>query len=244
MIPVRSKVFAVAALAAPASAAGLSGCTVIASDAPLDDAGPATYSSCNECLYQSCIGQWSVCGGSSECMAIYTCSTAPGCDQACVDNCYLSHPRGQASYYALASCDDVSKSSATCTPLCSATTPDAGTPDSSPEATTPDADVDAIADAAAPDAPDDAAQPDAAPDSSAPDAGTVQTCTDCTSQKCASEKASCVPSTPCDTYTNCLAACADLACVNKCGTDHPDGKTASAKLGDCVSMSCSRECGL
>jgi len=224
------------------------GCTVLVSDTPPDDASTGV-SSCNECQYQSCIGQWAVCGKSAECMAIYTCATTPGCDQACIDRCYLSHAQGQAPYYALASCDLAASQSTKCAPLCSASgdagsetsTPDSGaeTSDDGGDATPPD---DASAPDSAPDASDDASPPDAGPDAS--DGATVQTCTDCTSQSCAAEKTACGPGSACDRYTGCLGGCTTSACVAQCGTDNPDGMAASGKLGDCVTAHCSRECGL
>ena len=221
------------------------GCTILVSDQPLDDASPGIYSSCNECLYQTCMAEWSVCGTSADCMAIYTCSTAPGCDQACVDACYTSHTTGQSRYYSLASCDYQASKSATCTPLCSPHTPDSGTPDTAAS----DGDVDgATADAGdAAALPDDSAAPDSAPvaDASTPfDGSTALTCNTCASQKCAAERAACTVNTPCDTYIACLVGCTTGACVDQCGAANPDGKTTSGKYSDCLTASCSRECGL
>ncbi len=235
------KLFAVAGgLTLLGSVLGLApGCTVLVSDRPLDDASPGIYSSCNECLYQTCMAQWSVCAASRECMSIYTCSTAPGCDQACVDACYLAHPSAQGPYYSLASCDYQAAQSTTCKPLCSPSAPDSGAPDTA----TPDSDTDAADDAQP---PADSATPDASPqDASTPlDGAAVQTCSECAAQKCAAERAACTVNTPCETYTACLGACTTIACVDACAASSPDGKTASQKYSDCISMSCSRECGV
>jgi hypothetical protein len=235
--------------------ASAEGCTVLVNDQPPDDASTGV-SSCDECQYQTCIGQWAVCGNSAECMAIYTCATAPGCDQNCVDQCYLAHQTGQSAYYALASCDSTAKQSAACTTYCTATpdaSPDAPTETSAPDAGddggSTEAGDDGGAEAAMPDASDDASTPDAsADDASAADASTdassVQSCTDCSAQKCAMQHAACAPGSACDRYTGCLAACTTSACVTQCGTDNPDGQAASSTLGDCVTQQCSQECGL
>jgi hypothetical protein len=238
-----------AVAAALAIAGGLAvaaqGCTVLVNDTPPDDASTGV-SSCSECQYQTCIGQWAVCGQSAECMAIYTCATAPGCDQNCIDQCYRSHAQGQASYYALASCDLAASQSTQCTTFCNASA-DGGS-EASGDDSSADAPVESGDDGGDAAPPDDSG-PEAGDDASTPpdagsDGGNVQTCTDCASQNCAAEKAACAPGSACDRYTGCIAGCTTSACVTQCGTDNPDGMTASGKLGDCVSAHCSRECGL
>lgn len=82
------------------------------------------------------------------------------------------------------------------------------------------------------------------PDGGAPDAGGVQSCTDCTSSKCTTQKAACGKGTDCDDYTQCLAVCKDLPCINACGLAHPQGKTDSKALGDCTTANCATECQL
>src|SRR5262249_17517607 len=96
------------------------GCTFVTNDDSLDGGGftgndgavppvdAQTYNSCNQCLFQSCQGQWALCTGDTECMAIYTCSTAPSCasDHTCVTNCYNAHPNGHSKYLSLAYCDN------------------------------------------------------------------------------------------------------------------------------------------
>lgn len=82
------------------------------------------------------------------------------------------------------------------------------------------------------------------PDSGAPDSSVVQSCTDCTTVKCSAQKTACAPNTDCDQYTQCLAVCKDLSCINACGLAHPKGKTDSKALGDCVTQQCSKECNL
>jgi hypothetical protein len=82
------------------------------------------------------------------------------------------------------------------------------------------------------------------PDSGAPDAGGVQDCTTCTTNKCSTQKTACAANTDCDQYTQCLAVCKDLSCINACGLAHPQGKTDSKALGDCVSQQCAMPCQL
>jgi hypothetical protein len=212
------------------------GCTVLTSDGVLDgggftgnDAAPldgqAPYSSCNECLFQGCVGQWAVCQNNAECMAIYICSTAPSCaaNGACVDACFAAHPTGQSAYYSLASCDQYGQCG-TCAATCG------GAPASCP--------VTPPADAGTP-------PPDAEPlDAGTPpvDAGAVQSCTDCTTSQCGAEKSACATGSSCDLYTQCLAACADVPCIDTCGTNNPDGKAASGALGSCVTTKCASAC--
>ncbi len=78
----------------------------------------------------------------------------------------------------------------------------------------------------------------------APDASVVQDCTTCTTNKCASQKTACAANTDCDQYTQCLAVCKDVSCINACGLAHAQGKTDSKALGDCTTQQCSKECGL
>lgn len=220
------------------------GCTFVTSDEPLDggtfdgnpsppigspDGAPQT-NACNECLFQGCTGQWAVCQQSGECRAIYQCATQPACanDQSCVDQCYAAHPQGQSAYYALALCNRdraCSSCSAECSPqsgVCApATQPDAGTPDTG-----------TTVDAGAPDT------------GTTTDAGPVEDCAACTQSKCGTEKAACAPSTDCDAYSLCLAACTDATCVDKCDADHPQGKAASSALSTCMVNQCSTNCGL
>lgn len=214
-------------------------CTVITSDGTLDggftgtgdgsppaDSGP--FNSCNECLFQGCTGQWAVCQNNTECMAIYTCTTAPSCasNQACIDACFTAHVAGQSSYYALATCDYYGECGS-CASSCG------GAPASCTVA--PPADAGSpTADATAP--PNDAAAPPF-------DGGAVQSCTDCTSSQCGAEKTACANGTKCDLYSQCLATCADVACIDKCGADNAEGKDASQKLGACVASHCASACG-
>jgi len=230
------------------------GCTIVASDAPLDDGGlfsegggdvpqsdggaqnEGGASACDECLFQSCAGQWAVCQQSSECMAIYFCSTAASCDQNCIDNCFAAHPTGQNAYYALASCD-LATACGTCTSTCmpaagTCAQPDGGT---TPEASTGDDGGD-----------DGGSVPEA---STGDDGGTaadasVASCSDCTAATCASQKAACATGSDCDKYTQCLAMCTDVTCVSTCGTTFAAGQMASQALGTCVSNGCKSQCGL
>jgi hypothetical protein len=76
------------------------------------------------------------------------------------------------------------------------------------------------------------------------DASVVQSCTDCTTNKCASQKTACAKDTDCDQYTQCLAVCKDVPCINACGLAHPTGQAASKALGDCTTQQCATECQL
>ncbi len=78
----------------------------------------------------------------------------------------------------------------------------------------------------------------------APDASVVQDCTTCTTNKCSTQKAACAQGTDCNDYTQCLAVCKDVSCINACGLAHPQGKTDSKALGDCTTAQCAKECGL
>ena len=69
-------------------------------------------------------------------------------------------------------------------------------------------------------------------------------CSDCSTQKCASEKTACGAGSDCDGYSQCLAVCQDLPCVDACGLAHAAGKTASEALGTCTTTQCKTECGL
>lgn len=229
---------------------GSQGCTITTSDAPLDggffdgaaEDAPAD-NPCNVCLFQQCSGSWAVCQNESECFAIYTCATAPGCaaDQNCVNNCFCSHPTGQNAYVALAACDSYytcgtcssqcAPPAASCTApgviardICGTTPPvDSGTPDTGTG-------VDAAP-------PVDAGLPPT-------DATTVTDCTSCTNGKCGNEKSACAPQSECEAYTLCLASCQDSACFDDCATAHPTGKTASQALETCTVQNCKDACGL
>jgi hypothetical protein len=85
--------------------------------------------------------------------------------------------------------------------------------------------------------------PDAGTDSGTPDAGPLS-CTDCSAQKCAAEKTACGSGSDCDGYSQCLAVCQDIPCVEACGLAHADGKKASEALGTCTVNQCKSECGL
>ncbi len=86
--------------------------------------------------------------------------------------------------------------------------------------------------------------PDAGVDSGTDAGSTVQTCTQCTSSKCSAEKTACGTGSDCDAYSQCLAICTDIPCVDACGLAHPTGKAASNDLGNCTQTKCKTECGL
>lgn len=86
-------------------------------------------------------------------------------------------------------------------------------------------------------------KPDAGTDSGPPDAGPLS-CTDCSTQKCAPEKTACGAGSDCDGYSQCLAVCQDIPCVDACGLAHTAGKAASEALGTCTTTKCKDECGL
>jgi hypothetical protein len=230
------------------------GCTVVVSDEPLEggvfdgnlgDETPLT-NGCNECLFQQCAGSWAVCQNDTECLAIYACATKPNCDQRCIDDCFCGHPGGQNAYVAIAACDSFYQCG-TCQAQC-------GTPATSCTApgliardvcgTTPAQDAGADT-AEAQDAEADAVAPpqDAAP-TPTDAAAAVQSCTSCTNGKCSDLKSQCGPSSECEAYTLCLAACQDAACFDKCATDHATGKIASQALENCTLTNCTVQCGL
>ena len=200
---------------------------------------PPASLGCSECLFQGCRPEWAVCQNDAECRAIYDCSTVAGLTQAQVTACFCMHPTGESKYSALAACDQVSqcgscKSNCSSTPAsscanpgvfqavdCSGTAVDSGSP-----------------------AADSGGAVDAGPGPAVTDAATVTDCASCTSSKCASQIAACNSGSECDKFTLCTAACHDSACFNKCGTDHPSGKQASADLNACTTTSCAKECGL
>lgn len=86
--------------------------------------------------------------------------------------------------------------------------------------------------------------PDGGADSGVDSGPTVLSCTDCTSTKCSSEKTACGTGSDCDAYSQCLAICTDIPCVDACGLAHPSGKDASNALGNCTQSKCKTECGL
>lgn len=220
--------FGIGGGAALAMAAMSQACTVIVSDAAWDggvgDAAPAeaaipdaqpTSPACNACLVDACQAQWSLCTSSSDCMAIYTCATAPSCasDNACVATCYNAHPKGQPLYDGLSGCDS-NAMYCSCAGTCGV--------DASSSCTSPEAGADA------------GDSGDAAP----------QTCAACAAQSCGAESAACGSGSACEAYTKCLAGCADAACVDKCATDNAQGKQDSDKLASCLSQNCAAPCGL
>ncbi len=220
-----------------AGALGAQGCTVTTgvvegddSGIPQADASPGADTSvplataCGSCLIQGCRGQWSVCAANAECLATYNCTQAAdpsnpqvvcASNPACVQHCYDSHPNGNFAYNAIADCDNQG--------LCTTCQTACGVPASSCVV------------------PDAGSAPDAAPP---PDASTPQSCDTCVNTSCSAEKQACAPQTDCDLYTQCLYACADQACLDKCGTDHATGKAASGALGACTTTKCGAECGL
>lgn len=85
--------------------------------------------------------------------------------------------------------------------------------------------------------------PDAGTDAATPDAGPLS-CTDCSANKCSAEKTACGSGSDCDGYSQCLAVCQDIPCVEACGLAHTTGKAASEALGNCTVSKCKSECGL
>jgi hypothetical protein len=77
-----------------------------------------------------------------------------------------------------------------------------------------------------------------------PDAATPNGCNTCTASSCASELEACAPTTECDVFTQCVANCADTACIDACGTAHAQGKTDATALGTCTQTSCASACAL
>ncbi len=225
------------------------GCTVTAITGPLTDGGfnfdtnpppqpdssadQAAPAQCNECLFQQCSGQYTVCQGDPNCRAIYQCAIAPGADVTkCI--CNSTSQAAQNEYLSLASCDSEGECSACQTNcaasqpscpaqpvppgLCATTPPDGGTMDGGAT----------VMDAAGPPA----------------DAGSPSACSACTDTSCASEKAACAPGTDCDKYTQCLAACQDATCSSGCDMMYAAGKSAATQLAGCTVSNCSGPCGL
>ncbi len=181
-----------------------------------NDGGTGTQGNpaCNSCLFQGCSGQWAVCQQSTECISIYQCATKAGCDQNCVTQCFNDHPNGQKEYTALYTCDQSAACTSSCMSACN--TPAASCPSGGQDG--------------------GGGTVDAAPP--------VLTCSDCTTQKCATENSKCAPDSDCDKYSQCVNACADLNCISGCGTTYAQGKTDSEALATCTSSSCKTECGL
>jgi len=232
------------AFAALTGLVGSSACTVTTGgpagtgngfdDTPQSPNTQPSNPSCNECLFQACSGSWTVCQGSSECMAIYQCAIQPNCasDGQCVRSCYDAHASGQNAYTALYTCDQAfacGGCSSECAPSqqsCSGVTPAyAPTPTADAGTTVPDSGTTTV-----------------------PDSGTTQTtptdCNGCTDAKCATQKAGCAAGSDCDAYSQCVSACTDAACVTNCESSHQDGKNASDQLATCTTSQCATECGL
>jgi hypothetical protein len=248
-------------------AVGSQGCTVTASDQPLDggitnpgdDSSIPSANDCNECLFEQCSGQWSVCQNSADCRAIYECAIKPGTTAQGVGTCFCASPNGQRAYAALSTCDSVQMCNTTCASKCATRSPscpaaDFPTADSlgCPNTTQPDS---GTVDSATVDdsggATDAASAPDTAtaPDTSAPpppvDAGVVaQDCNSCVSSQCSQQQQACASGTECDKFSQCVAACTDAQCVANCGTSSPTGQQASQALATCTSTNCATQCGL
>lgn len=69
-------------------------------------------------------------------------------------------------------------------------------------------------------------------------------CTGCIAGRCGDAKKACGIGSSCDVYVQCVSACADVACFERCGTIHASGKAALASLASCAAANCSTECGL
>jgi hypothetical protein len=200
-------------------------CQACGSDAGNDVTPPPQ--TCNECLFQQCSGQYTVCQGDPNCQAIYQCATG---NPSMATQCYCATPAGEAKYLALASCDSDNQCTA-CQAQCAA-----GNPMCPPGTIPPD--ICSTSDAGMP----DAAGPDAPPP--------PMDCTTCVDTMCATQKAQCAANSPapdngdCDKYTQCLAACTDTACSMACDTAHGQGKSDAQALAMCTTTSCAGPCGL
>jgi len=73
-------------------------------DSQSDAAAPTT---CDECVAPPCSGQYEICQKNIECRNIYVCATETCSlgNDPCVQNCFDSHPSGQADYLGLALCN-------------------------------------------------------------------------------------------------------------------------------------------
>jgi len=177
---------------------------------------PTGNATCNSCLFQGCSGQHSVCQSNAECLAIYQCATKAGCDQACVNSCFDSHPNGQREYTALYTCDQ-QRMCASCSSECGVAS--CAPVDAGPEPTN-----------------------DAGP---AVDSGPTPPldCSSCTAARCTAEQGACSAGSDCDAYSTCVIASNDAASAAVCGTAHPSGKAASDALAACTGSKCKTECG-
>jgi hypothetical protein len=71
------------------------------------------------------------------------------------------------------------------------------------------------------------------------DAG--DTCNPCLMDKCSSEIAACAADSKCVAINDCVNACSDTDCANKCITDTPEGDKFSA-IVTCGQDKCATEC--
>jgi hypothetical protein len=259
----------VATAAVGTGAALLSGtgaCTLTQNDALLDasresDALKPRVSVCNACSVQQCTGQWAVCLQSADCFAMYACAHA-GKPQDCV---CAGPAAGRTAYRALAACGEVSACRA-CNAQCKEVASrldcakpgvplaldvcgrDAGA-DAATDAPASDADPDASVDAAILDADVDASASDAATPIDAAtgdaDAGPppLGDCTGCVDASCGDAKRKCAVGTSCEVYVQCASACADAACLERCGLTYASGKVALAEVAKCANANCSTACG-
>ncbi|WP_394849463.1 hypothetical protein LZC95_18705 [Pendulispora brunnea] len=214
------------------------GCTVTTSNDPIDggdwepwdgrDAGNGNFrATCEGCAFDWCRQQWAVCQDDTNCHNIYTCSLA--CDKfndptqynQCTQSCYDQYPAGKTNYRNLAVCNQYYSCANTCKSLCNDTADYCNAPAPTVDAgTTP--------------------PPPPAP----------QTCFDCTTANCRTEKTRCSPGSECEAYSACTNACASATvtdpfqCVDDCGLARPQGKNDSEALSSCTTNRCRTECGL
>lgn len=256
-----------------ASAAGSAFGMAAAGCSDTDDAAPESVgsfeagadaslsSACTSCVAQECSGAWALCLTDPRCVALRACATplrstasqSSGARQECF--CSSSGASGStdggadplAAYAAFASCNDTrtcGACSSDCTSSCTNGAPrtmpgscgspsgdagDAG--DAGATATDAAIDLDA-GDAEAGDASDAAAP--AAPES----------CSTCISNRCGDPKKLCALGSECSVFLECAYGCADVSCVDACGTSHATGRAGALELSSCTLTSCRSACGL
>lgn len=165
--------------------------------------GGAEFSGANACMdcqavenaANGCCGNESAaCGGNSECVALNNC-VAQCTDQMCADNCGASHPNGIADFNAFVGCIfGPDGMSGACGIACGGGVPPMGCDDGGAEFTGANACADCQ--------------------------GAETASTGC----CGAENAACNANAECGALVDCANACSgDQACVQMCGSTHPNG---------------------
>jgi hypothetical protein len=70
-----------------------------------------------------------------------------------------------------------------------------------------------------------------------------QTCQECAQTSCNAEITKCNQNQSCVAAVNCVNACQDQACFDKCLKDNPNGVADLQSLADCLQNNCAEPCG-